>query len=279
MKLLINPEGGMSGDMFSAALVSAGADFLKVQRAMVAAGETLGSVQVEIGQSHDGASQLAISLDSDRHHLAGREAKEILAGLFLRFDIEEKYRRFGFKTLDILVKSERKAHKEFNIVVEGDHHHPHDHSHDHSHPHEHPHQHEEDALLHEAQDIVIDVMGAATGLQLLAVEPEAELTGPVSVGGGHVHCSHGTLSIPAPATTIILRDYRIEWQKGPIQKELLTPTGAAILAALNAKIYDPGDYTGLEKQISGKARGTKVYDIPALQLDFYAGLQQGISRN
>ncbi len=123
--------------------------------------------------------------------------------------------------------------------------------------------------MHEAQDIVIDIMGAVMGLQLLEIEPQAFMVGPVSVGGGHVHCSHGTLDIPAPATTIVMREYDILWQKGPLEKELLTPTGATILAALGAQQYDGKAYDGLEKCAIGSARGTKILPIPPLQLYLY----------
>jgi len=58
---------------------------------------------------------------------------------------------------------------------------------------------------------------------------------PVSVGGGTVHFSHGTLPVPAPAVVAILKRYRIPHVAGPVDVELLTPTGAAILAALRPR--------------------------------------------
>ena len=283
MKLLINPSGGMSGDIFSAALVSAGADFNLIRSAMLAAAEKLGSAEIQLNQTDDGSAQLAISLDSNRHHLAGKEAKEILTELFERFNIKDRYKELGFKILAVLVDAEQKAHKEFDIVIVGDHDHHHDHNHedDHGHDHHHDHHHQndhshlhfhgdDDAYLHEAQDIVMDIMGAVTGLQALNAGTTAQLTGPVSVGGGHVHCSHGTLAIPAPATTIILREYNINWQKGPIEKELFTPTGAAILAALGTEIYNPRMFDNLANTHSGQARGTKIFDIPPFRLELYS---------
>lgn len=280
MKLLINPEGGMAGDMFAAALVSAGAEFPAVQAAMMAAGAKLGSATIEMSRTVDGSTQLNIILKSKRHHLGANEARHILNHLFEDFGIREPYREFGMSILDILAKAEKQAHKEFNIVVEGDHHHhDHDHSHEHTHDHDHAHNHghhhhhhheeKEETFLHEAQDIVIDIMGAVIGMQQLGIEPEAEMTGPVSVGGGHVHCSHGRLSIPAPATTVIMREHGIEWKKGPIEKELFTPTGAAIMAALKAKI-NPSARTDEEKiEIRGCARGTRILPIPPLKLFLY----------
>lgn len=291
MKLSINPSGGMAGDMFSAALISAGADPEIMISVMTAAGEKLGKTSIQHNITRDGSSQLAINLDSNHHHLPGTDAQHILTELFDTYKINDKYRSFGFKALDILIQAEKRAHKEFNIIMDGHshthshshnhstphspqhshHHHHHNHSEAHSHSHshsqsnEHSHKHSHengDALLHEAQDIIIDIMGAVTGLQLLNFEPYAGLTAPVNVGGGKVTFSHGTLDVPAPATFIILEQYRLPWQKGPIEKELFTPTGATLLAALDAKLADPPQ----KVTVTGQARGTKILPIPPLYI-------------
>ncbi len=267
MKLLIEPEGGLAGDMFAAALVSAGAEFKVMQKAMLAAGEKLGSAQIEIKQTVDGSSQLSIALNPKKHHLGGNEARTILEELFSRLNIREKYRNLGKNILEILIKAEKKAHAEYNIVIEGEHSHPHTHHQNRQHNHHH---HRppgiEETFLHEAQDIVIDIIGAVTGLQQLDIEPAAELLCPVSVGGGHVHFSHGTHSIPAPATAIMLKEYHIEWKKGPIDVELFTPTGAAILAALGSSLHPSMDMDTLEVVSMGKARGTRILEIPPLKI-------------
>ena len=264
MKLLINPEGGLAGDMFAAALVSAGADFKLMQKAMLTAGEKLGTAQIEIKQTADGSSRLYIALNPGKHHLEGNEAGKILEELFSQFDIREKYRYLGMNILEILIKAEKRAHAEYNIVIEGEHSHPHSHHHDHHHSHG-----NQETFLHEAQDIVIDIMGAIMGMQQLDIEPVAELLCPVSVGGGHVHFSHGTHSIPAPATTIMLKEYHIQWRKGPVDVELFTPTGAAILAALGSSLNTSIAVETLDIVSIGKARGTKLLEIPPLKLYVY----------
>ena len=98
-----------------------------------------------------------------------------------------------------------------------------------------PHSHAgEEAMLHEAQDILLDVVAAAVGLQSLGVDlHEVVCFSPVSVGGGTISFSHGVLPAPAPATTAILKRHRIPHVAGPVDVELLTPTGAALLAALH----------------------------------------------
>jgi len=100
-----------------------------------------------------------------------------------------------------------------------------------------PHTHSgEEAVLHEAQDILMDIIGSAKGLDLLQVDLENVIClSPVRVGGGKIHFSHGTLEVPAPATRSILRSKEIPHATGPVMTELLTPTGAALLAALKPR--------------------------------------------
>ena len=59
---------------------------------------------------------------------------------------------------------------------------------------------------------------------------ERVLSLPVSVGGGFVRTAHGEMPVPAPATLEILRSAGIPFKGGPVNAELLTPTGAALLA-------------------------------------------------
>ncbi len=100
-----------------------------------------------------------------------------------------------------------------------------------------PHRHAgEEAVLHEARDILLDVVGAAKGLEFLGVSPEDVVClTPVSVGGGRVRCSHGDLPVPTPAASAILRRFRVPHVAGPVDVELLTPTGAALLTALRPR--------------------------------------------
>lgn len=60
------------------------------------------------------------------------------------------------------------------------------------------------------------------------LSPDTIIASPVNVGSGHVHCTHGILPVPAPATACILQNIPI--YAGSVQNELCTPTGAALLA-------------------------------------------------
>lgn len=74
-------------------------------------------------------------------------------------------------------------------------------------------------------DAVADVTAVCLLIRELA--PERIIASPVHVGSGHVHCAHGILPVPAPATAWILKD--VPTYGGEIQGELCTPTGAALL--------------------------------------------------
>jgi uncharacterized protein (TIGR00299 family) protein len=79
-----------------------------------------------------------------------------------------------------------------------------------------------------ADDAIADVVGAA--LLLEDLDPDRIVTTALSTGGGTVEMGHGTYPVPTPAVVEIAE--RADWslRGGPIEAELLTPTGAAILA-------------------------------------------------
>ena len=76
-----------------------------------------------------------------------------------------------------------------------------------------------------ALDAVADVAAACYALYLL--HPDEVVVSPVHVGSGMVHCAHGLVPVPAPATAHLLEG--VPCYGGDIQGELCTPTGAALL--------------------------------------------------
>jgi pyridinium-3,5-bisthiocarboxylic acid mononucleotide nickel chelatase len=79
-----------------------------------------------------------------------------------------------------------------------------------------------------AIDAIIDVIGTVSGLDALGIEKL--YAGNLRSGFGFIECAHGSMPIPAPATAELL--HGIPYTCGEIGKELITPTGAALLAAL-----------------------------------------------
>jgi hypothetical protein len=79
-----------------------------------------------------------------------------------------------------------------------------------------------------AVDAIVDIVGACLGFHALGIERFA--CSPLNVGGGTAKMAHGVLPVPAPATANLLQGRPI-YSNG-VQKELVTPTGAAIVATL-----------------------------------------------
>ena len=82
-----------------------------------------------------------------------------------------------------------------------------------------------------AVDAIVDIVGAAAGFEQLGVEEF--FCSALNVGGGRVDTQHGKLPVPAPATAELLRG--APTYSNGIQRELVTPTGAAIVATLASR--------------------------------------------
>jgi uncharacterized protein (TIGR00299 family) protein len=85
-----------------------------------------------------------------------------------------------------------------------------------------------------AVDTIVDIVCAAAGAELLAVD--RWLASSLNVGSGTVLCQHGTIPVPAPATLALIADAPVYAAGDPMER--VTPTGAAILRMLNVE-YQP----------------------------------------
>jgi pyridinium-3,5-bisthiocarboxylic acid mononucleotide nickel chelatase len=109
-----------------------------------------------------------------------------------------------------------------------------------------------------AVDAMVDIVCAAVGAESLAANEW--VCSPLNVGGGTVHCAHGTLPVPAPATLKLLRDAPV-YSSGP-QVELVTPTGAAIVKTLINRF---ASFPTMTIEHSGYGAGTRDFpDHPNL---------------
>ena len=80
-------------------------------------------------------------------------------------------------------------------------------------------------------DSIVDIVGSVWGIRQLGIEKI--YVSKVNVGGGFVKCEHGILPVPAPATLFLMEGKPI-YSSG-VERELLTPTGAAILTTLSSE--------------------------------------------
>ena len=206
----IYPRTGLAGDMFVAGLSAAGGlDVGELGRVLSHAGGLLGRCSVEVIEigSVDGAPgrRLEIDLEDGLPGMGSERARGLLERLVTDLGLDLPRAGFARRGIEALLAAESAAHGGT------------------ANPH-----------LHEAQDILIDLAGAAWCLQRLGIV-DVRCGAPVPVGGGTVTCSHGVLDVPAPATSRLLKTHDIPWATGPVMTELLTPTGAALLAALGPK--------------------------------------------
>jgi pyridinium-3,5-bisthiocarboxylic acid mononucleotide nickel chelatase len=113
----------------------------------------------------------------------------------------------------------------------------------------------ESAHFHEvgAVDSIVDIVGACIGLSALRVE--RIVASPLHVGYGSFTCAHGDYPVPGPAATEILRGIPI--YSKDVEGELVTPTGAAIVATL-AKEFSQLPPMQIER--IGYGAGTRSYD-------------------
>jgi uncharacterized protein (TIGR00299 family) protein len=117
----------------------------------------------------------------------------------------------------------------------------------------------EEVVFHEvgALDAIADVVGAVSGLRRLGIE--AVYASPLNVGGGFARSAHGVIPVPGPATLELLKGVPV-YSRGA-QKELLTPTGAAILSTCCRSF---GEMPLMRVENSGYGAGSHDLDIPNL---------------
>lgn len=194
---VFEPFCGASGDMIIAALLDLGADWEKVRNAM----ESIAGVSVEVKKvMKRGISATQVEVLSERKIVRYPEMVEEIKNS----PLDEAVISDALAILDILASAEAKIH---NVA-------------------------KQDLHFHEigAADAIADVIGACTAYRDLELDKCKVYCLPISVGSGLIKTAHGTLPVPAPAALEILREYNLLFTGGPVEAELLTPTGAAILA-------------------------------------------------
>ena len=165
---------------------------------------------------------------SSRHHLPERTFRDITKTL-KQSDLSANVKKISMNIFTCLARAEGKIH---------------------GHKIDDVHFHEVGAI-----DSIVDIVGAAICLDYLKVDQV--ISSPIQVGSGIIHCSHGTLPVPAPATAEILMGIPIK--TGLVPFEATTPTGAAIIATTATSFTDRIDF--ITKKI-GYGLGSK--DSPVI---------------
>jgi pyridinium-3,5-bisthiocarboxylic acid mononucleotide nickel chelatase len=196
---------GISGDMVLGALVDAGADLAAIEaelRKLHLDGWKISAERVKRGAIL--ATKVNVERQEHHQHRHLAQILKMIDGAELAPRAAERARRI-FQRLG---EAEAKVH---NIPVETVH-------------------------FHEvgAVDSIVDIVGSAIGFELLGIDEFACST--MDVGAGRVKTEHGLLPVPAPATAELLRDAPT-FSSG-IEKELVTPTGAAIATTLATRFAE-----------------------------------------
>lgn len=192
---------GISGDMLLGALLDAGLDLAALRDGLASlplAGYTLTAARVTDGGLT--GTRLAVALDADVPH-AHRRLADVRA-LLDASALPERARDTALAIFQRLAAAEATIHGTTPNEV----------------------------TFHEvgAVDSIVDIAGAALGFELLSVD--ALYCSELPLTSGRVNTAHGSLPVPAPATLELLRDTGAVWRSVPTEGELVTPTGAAILA-------------------------------------------------
>lgn len=168
----------------------------------------------------------------DRHHHEHRGIKEITY-IIEHSAMTENAKKIALRIFEILAEAESKAH---NVPVDQVH-------------------------FHEvgAVDSIVDIVSVAVCLDDLDV---TEVIVPVLCEGrGTVRCQHGILPIPVPAVANIVSANHLYLKMTEVEGELVTPTGAAIVAAVKTKDKLPETF---EIQKIGIGAGKRQYECPGI---------------
>ena len=110
-----------------------------------------------------------------------------------------------------------------------------------------------------AVDSIVDIVSAAICLDNLGIK-EVVIT-ELHDGNGHIKCRNGKLPVPVPAVVNIVADYKIPLHITNINGELVTPTGAAIAAAIRTKDKLPKEFKIIK---AGLGAGKRIYEQPSI---------------
>jgi uncharacterized protein (TIGR00299 family) protein len=227
--LHLDPLSGASGDMFLGLLVHLGLDRSALSDLPRRLGLSGVAVRCETARrSSLACGRVTVETGPDGPALShGRKLADALE-IVARCDLPARAAERARRALRALFEAEAEVHAE---PVESVH-------------------------LHEAaaDDALIDIVGTAAGLEALDVA-SASCSVPVPLGGGNVTAAHGRLPVPAPAVALLLRGVPVIG--GPLERELVTPTGAALLRAV---VDEFGPMPALSVEAAGFGAG--AFDVP-----------------
>lgn len=224
--IVIDCFSGISGDMFLSSLIDAGLDFNELNKQLNLLKLENYNIKIIPAKSH-GLSGTRLKIITNEHQLTHRHLSDI-EKIINQSNLKSNIKKCALNIFYNLARAEAKVH---GITPEK------------------VHFHEVGAI-----DSIIDIVGAAIAIDIL--KPAKIYCNKIALGGGYIECQHGTLPVPAPATTELIKGLPVRW--GPVEGELVTPTGAAIIKTL----VDSFDIPDIKIEQIGYGIGSKDYGIP-----------------
>ncbi len=215
---------GIAGDMLLAALIDAGADLSEIQKRI----ESLGVPGCRIVTEEVkkvGFRAVGLTVEHEPEHVH-RHLSDITA-MIDRSSLNDRQRETATRVFRRLAEAEARVH---GTSIEKVH-------------------------FHEvgAVDSIADIVGNAVALDLLGID--RVVCSPIPTGSGTVRIAHGRVSVPAPATTELLRG--VPLAESPVQGELTTPTGASLATTL-AESFGP--LPAMKMEAIGYGAGKREYE-------------------
>lgn len=257
--LYLECYSGISGDMTVAALLDLGADREVLKESLKSL--PVGGFRTEITRvkkSGLDACDFSVILEQDNHdhdmeYLHGSE-KSYTGHHEYTHSHEYPHEHRGMKEItEIIQKSEmtarakKMAMRVFGILAQAE-------SKAHGVPVEEVHFHEVGAV-----DSIVDIAAIAICMDNLDI---SNVIVPVLYEGiGFIRCQHGQIPVPVPAVTHIAEIHKLKLKITDIQGELVTPTGAAVVAAFRTSDRLPEDFTMLK---TGIGAGKRQYRCPGI---------------
>ena len=213
MVIVIDPQiAGISGDMLLSSLVNLGADKNKIIEGIMKSQKFLSDSTIKkidfqkIEKRGIESTELILEIDENVSERKGIEIKKAILDSVNELNLTTKAKVFAELCISTLISSESKIHGISEDTV---------------------HFHEASSI-----DTLVDIVGTTIALDDLRLFEEKIVCLPVSVGGGTVSFSHGTMSNPASAVLEIFKNSNLNIQGNNSKEELATPTGACILVNL-----------------------------------------------
>ncbi|MBD3211319.1 MAG: nickel pincer cofactor biosynthesis protein LarC [Candidatus Lokiarchaeota archaeon] len=241
-------NSGISGDLFLGALLGLVDNPNKIVENLIQLKVNLSGVKKLkiklVKEELNGifVNKLDIGIEEKKHHRHVKDLKDALNTYLDDRNFTEDAKRYANEVLNSLIKAEAKVHDKL----------------------------EENIHLHELSsvDTLIDILGVTHALEVLSFFDNnlRIYASKVPLGGGSVKAAHGILPVPAPATSKIIKDSRLIVYPGPIDQELTTPTGAALLVNLNPILNSPSMQIQKESYSTGQK---KFENFPNILRIFY----------